>query len=507
MKQHPMVPALQAWLQSAAAHQKPILAAQAAAEALAHDPWGVVRFAGTLARTELRTAPKDIGLTVDLHVKKPGHAQAVVTVAKGAPFPSWDALGKRNRGAFDTPKTMAQDTVRSAMNAATISVQSGLDPACGTGAFLVALNDAGVRSISGFELDPRAAVVAQIAAPQAKIETGDGFTLPGTADIIVGNPPFVPPERQNKNLRSQLRERYPWLRGRFDLAVPFAYSAVERAHEGGGIGLILPASLMVQPYAIPMRRRWLENHHIRSISEHTPFPGAAVQVVCLSMTKGTGPAQVPNHGLCASSLLRLKSAPLHPGLRPGDPELIDRIRTLSIPLGELATIDTGVVSHGSKGGKAALIHDAPTPERVPYVDARDLVENRTRWLDYQPKHMHRSKSPALFEAPKVLVQRLRGKGPVRAWVDHSGLYAGHTLTVIRPDVDTITPEIILTLITDPMIDGIIRMEHGSRLDLYPKDVRGIPVPIAWKQQPQMPLMEAWSLDQSEVERLSGFRLE
>ena len=191
---------------------------------------------------------------------------------------------------------------------------------------------------------------------------------------------------------------------------------------------------------------------------------------------------------------------------PGDPELIDRIRKRSIRLGDVATVDTGVVSHGSQGGKEALLYDKPTPERVPYVDAKDLQENRTRWLDYRPDLMHRSKSPALFEAPKVLVQRLRGKGPVRAWVDHSGLYAGHTLTIIQPNTNSLSPESIFKLITDPLVDGLIRMENGSRLDLYPKDVRSVPVPTIWQDDPTIPLAEAWGLNSTEVERLTTFRM-
>jgi len=504
---HPMTRATHAWLQSAAHSQDAARAATAAAEAIASDPWMVIECAGALARAKLRLAHRDLGLTIDLQVKDPGHPKVIAIVPKGAPFPSFDTTGRRKRGAFDTPKTMARHTTALAIAAARRTIQSGLDPACGTGAFLVSMREAGVNQVSGFELDPVAAAVARIAAPHASITIGDGFTLDGTADVVVGNPPFIPPERQDKALRARLVKKNPWLKGRFDLAVPFAATAVQRAHNHGGVGLVLPASLMVQPYATPLRKQWVEQHHIRALSSHQPFPGAAVHVVSLALTTGSGPAPLPDHGLRAESLLSLAAVPLQPALRPGDPELIARIRTASVPLGSLATIDTGVVSHGPLGGKEALLYDTPSPDRVPYVDAKDLTQNRTRWLDYTPEHMHRAKSPALFLPPKVLVQRLRGRGPVRAWIDRSGLYAGHTLTVIRPDTPTITPEIIHALVTDPLVDGLIRMECGMRLDLYPKDVRGIPVPTAWTTQPNLPLAEAWELEQGDVDRLTAFHLE
>jgi hypothetical protein len=222
------------------------------------------------------------------------------------------------------------------------------------------------------------------------------------------------------------------------------------------------------------------------------------------MTIGQGPAPLPEHGLHAEALLTLGGVPLNASLRPGDPELVHRIRAQSEVLGTLCTVDTGVVSHGPHGGKKVLLHTEPTADRVPYVDAKDLKQNKTQWLDYQPSTMHRAKDPELFEGPKVLVQRLRGRGPVRAWVDRSGLYAGHTLTVVKPHPESLSPEKIHRLITDPLIDGFLRMERGTRLDLYPRDVRSIPVPRTWLAAPDTALPMAWGLTPEETERLYFF---
>jgi stage V sporulation protein SpoVS len=402
---------------------------------------------------------------------------------------------------------MARATVHGALSAATRTVSVGLDPAAGTGAFLVAMAERGLAEIHAIELDPIAAAVAQVALPRAKITVGDGLITEGQADIVVGNPPFVSPERQNKRTREVLRQRMPWLTGRFDLAVPFAAIAVQRVNPGGGVGLILPAPMMNQPYGQPLREAWITTHRITGLSSPTAFPGAQVGVVMIHMRVGAGPAPLPDHGLQPHSLLRLSGVPLQANLRPGDPEIVAHIRTQSIGLGTVATIDTGVVSHGSHGGKQVLLHDHPAPDRVPYVDAKDLSKGRTLWLDYRPESMHRAKSPGLFSAPKVLVQRIRGRGPVRAWVDRSGLYAGHTLTVVRPDDKAFSPELLHSLITDPLVDGLLRMERGSRLDLYPKDVRAIPVPMAWKENPTLPLSTAWGLTTEQGQRLLDFSLE
>jgi len=461
-----------------------------------------VRDAGRLARAGMGTAPRDLGLTRDLKVRQPDGPGVAARVPAGAPYPTLDTSGRRRRGAFDTPAQMAHSAVSLALEARNGPVRRGVDPACGTGAFLVALAEAGVPEINGVELDPAAIAVAEVAVPRARIHQGDGMRDGPGGDLIVGNPPYVPPERQNKKHRERLRKIYPWLSGRFDLSVPFAASAVERAAPGGVVALILPAPLMVQPYAASLRRQWASQHRIHAISPPTDFPGASVQVVTLVLTVGEGPAPLPNFSLPASELLSLEQAPFNPQLQPGDPALVARIRAASVELGTLAEIDTGVVSHGPGGGKARLLSDTPLPGWVPYVDARDLGQGRQRWLDYQPAQMHRPKHPELFTAPKVLVQRLRGSGPIQAWVDTDGLFAGHTLTVVRPD--TLDPALLHSVITDPLTDAVLRIERGQRLDLYPRDVRAMPVPKAWLTDHTLPLAEAWHLSHADVARLKRY---
>jgi hypothetical protein len=51
------------------------------------------------------------------------------------------------------------------------------------------------------------------------------------------------------------------------------------------------------------------------------------------------------------------------------------------------------------------------------------------------------------------------------------------------------------------------MERGSRLDLYPKDVRSIPVPQAWLTEPDIGLVEAWGLNPAQADRLMAFSVE
>ncbi len=483
-----------------AGHHEAVIAA---AETVGRRPWDVVHFAGLLARCRREIAPYDLGLSRDLRVTKPDSRGVIARIQRGQPFPRLDRGGRRSRGAFDTPIEMARRVVAAALQACEGNVTVGLDPACGTGAFIVAMVEAGIPEVYGTDLDETAVAVAEIAAPSARLVVSDALKHGPQVDVVCGNPPFVPPERQDKAFRSELRRRYPWLKGRFDLVVPFAAAAAERVRSGGGLGLVLPAPAMVQPYGAVLRRRWVERHRISELAGPLPFPGAAVNVMILALTVDGGPAPLPVFGLPATELLRLANVPLNPTLKPGDVDLIESIRARSTPLGDLALVDTGVVAHGALGSKSRLLFDEAGEGRVPYADARAFFAGERRWLRYAPNEMHRAKSPEMFEKPKVVIQRLRGKSPVRAAIDRDGVYVGHTCTIVQSRDRRVSLERVLELVLSPITDAITRIERGDRLDLYPRDVAAFPFPRSWLEGSDAPLSLALGLEPDELARLDA----
>lgn len=494
--------ALQTWLDAIARHGDFAAAVVAAAEAESGRPWDVIANAGLLARCRPAVAPEDIGLDAALRVVRPDSARAIARVPAGSPYPIAAHPDRTRRGAFDTPRDLARALVGRTLSTATGPVRRALDPTCGTGAFLLALSEASVPEVVGADIDELALAVARIAVPGARLSCADGLLEGPSVDVMVGNPPFVPPEHQDKALRAELLHRFPWLEGRFDLAVPFAAVAVSRVRPGGGAGLVLPAPALVQPYGAPLRRQWLSRHAIVAIDGPEPFRGAAVSVVRVVMRVDAGPAPLPVHGLSPDELLRLKNAPLDPRLKPGDVALVEKIRAASVPLGDLCVVDTGVVSHRPGGTREHLLFDEADGVRVPYADAKDFFAGRRRWLSYRPAEMHRPKRPELFEAEKIVVQRLIG-GAVRAAVDRTGTYVGHTCTIAKPRATNTVPiDRLCALVVDPIVLGILRIERGERLDLYPRDLASMPVPSSWLRDPDPSLTVAWRLTGAEIARLT-----
>ncbi len=497
-----MKQALTAWLAAAAATEDPVQAARAAAEAVAGDPWRVVTTAGRLARCRLDHAERDLSLGAALRPLRSDSPRGLVRVPRGAPYPASDVAGRRRRGAWDTSPEMARRLVDMALTGRP-RLSTALDPACGPGVFLVAASERGLH-VTGADLDAAALAVARVAVPAAELVQADAFQGGELAELVVGNPPFVPPERQDKALRRALRARYDWLEGRFDLAVPFAAAASERVAPGGRLALVLPWSVLVERYGRGLRRQWLRGARIKALPERERFPGASVYVGLLVLQPDASPAPLAPSGLEPSELLELEDAPFDRHLRPGDVALLRTAQARSRPLASCCVIDTGVVAHGPDGGKRRLIRDHAGPGTVPFADARQFFSGEVLHLTWEPDRMHRPKSLELFAGEKVLVQRLRGDGPIRVGVDATGLVPGHTLLVVKPGPDCpVDAAALARLLSDPITAGLVRLARGRRLDLYPRDLGAVCVPDIWWRDPGRPLGAGLGLTRAQVKRLQA----
>jgi len=413
-------------------------------------------------------APHDLGLRCDGSQVSVDHPD-VIRVSEGAPIPVPDRKGRRDAGAFDTPMDMARGLVARALSYG-MPASAG-DYCCGVGGLLVALLEAGVERVEGVELDPRAAAIARVAAPGANVRCGDVFDVAEVAGLVVGNPPFVPVQRQDTARRAWLRERFSWLSGRVDLSVPIVAYLDEIASSGTRFAWLLPQPLMSQKYATPLRRLWLQRR-VRYLGSAQRFPGAAVQVVELVVDRDA-PARLP-WGVEPHELAELPLAPLCPDVGP---EALAAYRGLASArsIAELARVDTGLVAHGPKGGKARLMREQPGEDTVPYADARGVFEGVHGFLAYRPDEMHRAKDPELFEAPKLILQRVHSRGPLRVKADRTGLYVGHTCIVVVPH-DPAQLEPLERYLSSDEAWGQLRVARGDRLDVFPRDIGQIRVP-------------------------------
>jgi SAM-dependent methyltransferase len=184
--------------------------------------------------------------------------------------PSYDGIPSRRDVRF-TPASLARALVEESLRAlrrdgvlpSTIDI---LDPACGSGVFLIeiarsltSLGYQGRVSLRGIDISPLSVSMARFAVAQAahdatasglrvswNVELADAIrTSWDRPDIVVMNPPFIPWESMVAGDQMLAREILGTAaRGRVDMAMVFVALASRNVSDAGVVASVLPAALL-----------------------------------------------------------------------------------------------------------------------------------------------------------------------------------------------------------------------------------------------------------------------
>jgi methylase of polypeptide subunit release factors len=186
-----------------------------------------------------------------------------------------------------------------------------LDPACGSGVFLVEAirelsADAGVRGrkirtvgydisdiseyTTRFCLEHATHDVRGSRGVQTEIVRRDSLDHPWvSADIILMNPPFIPWERMSPEQRGKVSDELgDAARQRPDIAMAFVTRAVRSLTPGGVLGCVLPASLLTSQTGISWRERLSEQGTLQLLGcfeGYKYFPTSLVETAFLIYQK------------------------------------------------------------------------------------------------------------------------------------------------------------------------------------------------------------------------------
>ncbi|HVG62397.1 MAG TPA: Eco57I restriction-modification methylase domain-containing protein, partial [Hyalangium sp.] len=171
-----------------------------------------------------------------------------------------------------------------------------LEPACGTGAFLVpavqrlliASQREGIkpadlgRQIVAYDIDPDHVVASRLAAldvlqahdvptrvgrrlVEQWVREGD-FLLSeeGSFDVVVGNPPYVRIEQLAPALQAEYRRRYTSLFDRADLYVAFIEHGLNLLNADGILSFICADRWILNRYGAPLRRLITERFKVHA---------------------------------------------------------------------------------------------------------------------------------------------------------------------------------------------------------------------------------------------------
>ncbi|MEZ0263679.1 MAG: class I SAM-dependent DNA methyltransferase [Phycisphaerae bacterium] len=220
------------------------------------------------------------------------------------------ARSRKSTGAYYTPRPLIDLLLDRGLPGAPCDSQLRvLDPACGPGDFLAAARDrlgAAHPHAHYFGVDTDPAAVERCQAARSAIGNGQwtiahadalldppAFLVPGSFDLIVGNPPYINAIEKylTPETKERLRERFPALTGPADLAAYFLALAVHLVRPGGQIAIVLPRALLNSPTAAGLRAGlppYLRPNLIYAPERADFFPGANVFVCCLILGPADG---------------------------------------------------------------------------------------------------------------------------------------------------------------------------------------------------------------------------
>ncbi len=373
-----------------------------------------------------------------------------------------------------------------------LSALIAVEPSCGSGAFLVEMArrlarsarshgrsiEACAGSIVAVELDPRSASLASHATFVALasegvdedvardlaaswIRVGDFLTDPEiavvTADIVVGNPPYVRPEAMAAGKLTEYRAAYRTMRGRADLYVAFYERAIHLLRREGRLGFICADRWMLNAYGRELREFVSENaavdvvvdmHHAEAFAEDVlAYPAITVlrrgSRGATTVGKITGGMSVEDARQLASTITLGQGNvgagwttvdPWHYGADPwpsGSPARIALLRDLEQRFPTLADEAVRVgIGVATGADKVFITSDAEAVEparMLPLAIGKDTLSGRVEWSgrflvnpwDADGKLVEIDEFPRfaayLREHEEQLRQRHVGKKDARRW--------------------------------------------------------------------------------------------
>ncbi len=295
-----------------------------------------------------------------------------------------------------------------------------LDPACGTGAFLVpavrriaevtGLSTAdAVACVHGVDLDPVAVELARfllwLEAPtisrsvlEAVVVEGDGLALAPDAsyDVVVGNPPFLNQLRTLTTRAVRMDGVGPYT----DTSAVFLLRSAGLVRDGGRVGLVQPLSVLAARDAAPVRAALDRDGSLISLwaSDRPVFDGTPV-LTCAPVWERGRPGSGEEWSAIAAP-----SFGIPPVTLPTEHGVLGDLGPCTADFRDQYY---GLVPFVREAGR-----DGPEPGERRLITT-GLIEPAESTWGHTPTRFAKQR----YDAPVVDLDALRAEGSLAAWVD------------------------------------------------------------------------------------------
>ena len=193
---------------------------------------------------------------------------------------------RKSLGQYFTPKSVRKALLSRLSN--TIKNPKVLDPACGTGEFLITAKEYFKNpELHGWDIDKKLVEITKQVVPNARLKNINALLDQDYEifDFVIGNPPyyeFTPSETIKKKFRDIIN-------GRVNIFSLFIYQGLKWLKEGGYLAYVVPPSMNNGAYFLKLRKFIVNNSNIEYLSvlkDPKIFHGALQSTMLLILKKG-----------------------------------------------------------------------------------------------------------------------------------------------------------------------------------------------------------------------------
>ena len=268
-----------------------------------------------------------------------------------------------------------------------------LDPACGTGEFLLSCKEKfNSPVLIGWDIDKNVLDIAKKIVPEAKLELKNTlvFETKEKYDLIIGNPPYFEFKPDDK-----IKEKFKELiKGRTNIYGLFIAKSLDLLKEDGFLAFVVPPSMNNGSYFSKLRQKIISNSNIeflRILDSSSFFHGAnqTVMLIILKKGKNKGDYIFKKNGITIFS---------------ENPQYLGKEFNNTYSLKELGyEVKTGRIVWNQHKDK--LTDDK---SKIPLIWSNNIVDNKII-LDNNPKRKQYIDIDYYDEGPAIVVNRIVGQ--------------------------------------------------------------------------------------------------
>jgi hypothetical protein len=263
----------------------------------------------------------------------------------------------------------------------------------------------------------------------------------GGFDAVIGNPPYVlGRETFDDSAKKYLSTHYDAFGGKYDLYIFFAERAIALLNDKGKLGYIVPNTVLANENATGLRNIILSKTIIERIRvfKSRVFQNAQVETVILILEKHHGSKEdnivviESDEETKIQQSLFVKNESHKFNIYSDIPteELISRVQSIAVNLGNISDICIGIQLGGQLGDKKESFLSS-RKEGVTYkkvLDGRNINRYQKVWPEIFVRYddsLHRKRDEKYFLNPKLMLRQI-GKVPTVTY-DENEFYTLNTI--------------------------------------------------------------------------------